>query len=543
MMNRPDWSPEAALARWFPDASFRDRQLDAVRRLQEGESALVLMPTGMGKSLIYQLPVLASEGVGIIISPLIALMQQQTQFLEGLGAKVLTLGGADARSAQASLRAFSWLNGPAFLFISPERLETDGYLEFLLRRYRNAITLVAIDEAHCISQWGHDFRPAYKAIPNFLDRAFGTGAWPQILCLTATLDESSRGEIISDFQLCPEDVICSENMLRTNLELSFRTYGSSDEKMLALEELLDNHRTEKIIVYPHLKWNKKHGTRALSDHFNALRHRCAAFDADLPIEQKDKIVLDFKAGDVDVVFATGAFGMGVDIPDVRGVIHFLLPESLEQYYQEVGRAGRDGDPAFGTLLYTAKNAEVRRDLIRRANRTSEQVLEFWNSVCIPGQAILKTISPWTEFQGKDDEHALFYALQRIGALTIVARGPGRLRSFEPSGPNGEVMLAKLNSATRIGNTTAAIRKLELDPVETMEKLFTLFHDKELKLVRSPDKTLLFEASKLHDDAVSKIVGDISKKVEKRLNDFEAFVSLVEAEADPGEALSQRFGSH
>lgn len=541
-MNRPDWSPEEALATWFPGASFRDRQLDAVRRLHAGHSALVLMPTGMGKSLIYQLPVLASNGVGLIISPLIALMQQQAQILEGLGATVLTLGGADAQSAQARLRAFSWFNGPTFLFISPERLETDGYLEFLLRRYRSAITLVAIDEAHCISQWGHDFRPAYKAIPNFLDRAFGPGAWPQILCLTATLDESSQAEIISDFRLSSEDRIRSENMLRTNLKLSFCTNDGSDEKMSALEELLDNHRAEKVIVYAHLKRNRRHGTRALSEHFQALGHRCAPFDADLPIEQKNQIVLDFKDGNVDVVFATGAFGMGVDIPDVRGVIHFLLPESLEQYYQEVGRAGRDGNPAFGILLYTAANARVRRDLIRSANRTSEQVREFWDSVCTSGRAPLRTISPWTEFQGKDDEHALFYALQRVGALTILARGPGGFQSFEPSGPNGAEILARLNSATRIGNTTAAIRKLKLDPAETMEKLFALYHDGELKLVRSPDKTLLFEARELLDEAVSKIVDDISEKVEKRLADFEAFVSLVEAGADPEETLSRRFGS-
>lgn len=541
-MSRPDWSPEAALAEWFPGASFRDRQLDAVNRLQAGHSALVLMPTGMGKSLIYQLPVLASEGVGVIISPLIALMQQQAQILEGLGATVLTLGGADAQSAQASLRAFSWFNGPAFLFISPERLETDGYLEFLLRRYRSAITLVAIDEAHCISQWGHDFRPAYKAIPNFLDRAFGPGAWPQILCLTATLDENSQAEIIPDFRLCPEDIIRSKNMLRTNLELSFRSYDGSDEKMSALEELLDNHRAEKIIVYAHLKRNRRHGTRVLSEHFRELGHRCAPFDADLPIERKDQTALDFEAGHVDIVFATGAFGMGVDIPDVRGVIHFLLPESLEQYYQEVGRAGRDGDPAFGILLYTAANARVRRDLIRGAKRTSEQVREFWDSVCTPGRATLQTISPWTEFQGKDDEHALFYALQRVGALTILARGPGRLHSFEPSGSNGAEMLAQLTSATRIGNTAAAIRRLKLDPAETIEKLFALYHNGELKLVQGPDKTLLFEAHELLDEAVSKIVDDISETIEKRLDDFKTFVSLVEAGADPGETLSRRFGS-
>lgn len=541
-MSRLDWSPEAALTRWFPGASFRDRQLDAVRRLQAGHSALVLMPTGIGKSLIYQLPVLASEGVGLVISPLVALMQQQAQILEQLGATVLTLGGADAQSAQARLRAFSWFNGPSFLFISPERLETDGYLEFLLRRHRSAITLVAIDEAHCISQWGHDFRPPYKAIPDFLDRAFGPGKWPQTLCLTATLDKNSQAEIISDFHLCSGDMIRSDNMLRTNLDLSFRTYDGSEEKMSALEELLDRHRSEKIIVYAHLKRNKRHGTRALSEHFRALGHRCEPFDADLPIEQKDKIALDFKAGKVDVVFATGAFGMGVDNPDVRGIIHFLLPESLEQYYQEVGRAGRDGDYAFGILLYTAANARVRRDLIRRANRTEEQIREFWDSVCTSGRATLKTISPWTEFQGKDDEYALFYALQRVRALTILARGPGRLQSFEPSGPSGAEMLAQLNSATRIGNTTAAIRKLELDPAETMEKLFALYHDGELKLVRSPDKTLLFEAGELLDEVVSKIVDDISEKVKKRLDDFENFVSLVEAGDDPEEALSRRFGS-
>ncbi len=542
-MSRPDWSPETALTKWFPNASFRDRQLDAVRRIQTSHSALVLMPTGMGKSLIYQLPVLASGRVGLIISPLVALMQQQAQILEELGATVLTLGGADAQSAQASLRGFSWFNGPAFLFISPERLDTDGYLEFLLRRNHSAITLVAIDEAHCISQWGHDFRPAYKAIPNFLDRAFGPGAWPQILCLTATLDQNSQAEIISDFRLSSEDIIRSENMLRTNLDLSFRTYDGSDEKMLALEELLDNQRAEKIIVYAHLKRNKRHGTRALSERFQALGHRCAAFDADLPIKEKDKIALDFKAGDVDVVFATGAFGMGVDIPDVRGVIHFLLPESLEQYYQEVGRAGRDGNTAFGILLYTAANARVRRDLIRGAIRTSEQVREFWNSVCRSGRATLQTISPWTEFQGKDDEHALFYALQRVGALTILARGPGRLQCFQSSGPRGAEMLDQLNSATRIGNTTAAIRKLDLDPAETMEKLFALYHDGELRLARSPDKTLLFEARDLLDETVSKIVDDISEKVEKRLAGFETFVSLVKEGADPAEMLSRRFGTY
>jgi ATP-dependent DNA helicase RecQ len=128
------------------------------------------------------------------------------------------------------------------------------------------------------------------------------------------------------------------------------------------------------------------------------------------MQEKDSTLLAFLDGGIRIVFATGAFGMGVDIPDIRGVVHFLLPESLEQYYQEVGRAGRDGGRAFGVLLYAAVNAKVRRDMIREACRTVDEVTKVWKEVCEVGRGSLRTISPWTEFQGKDDEHALFYAL-------------------------------------------------------------------------------------------------------------------------------------
>ena len=175
MRDKLELSPDQALGKWFPYVSgFRDRQRDALDRIWEGKSTLVLMPTGMGKSLIFQLPVFAFGGVGVIISPLIALMQQQTEILRKLGATGrYHSGGTDALTAQQALRKFRWAEGPSFLFVSPERIETDGYLEHLLRKHRRFVNLVAVDEAHCISQWGHDFRPPYKAIPGFLDRAFG----------------------------------------------------------------------------------------------------------------------------------------------------------------------------------------------------------------------------------------------------------------------------------------------------------------------------------------------------------------------------------
>ncbi|MGY4366675.1 ATP-dependent DNA helicase RecQ [Bradyrhizobium sp. LB1.3] len=463
-------SPNDALAKWFPsNRSFRDRQEEAISRIWDGKSSLVLMPTGTGKSLTYQLPILASGRIGVVISPLIALMQQQSKFLTQLGATVLSLGGSDAVEAQQALRDFPWSAGAGFIFISPERAETDGYLEYLFRKYRRYVSLVAIDEAHCISQWGHDFRPSYKAIPGFFDRTFGRDAWPVILCLTATLDELSQQEVLRDFRLSPNDIVRSPNMLRSNLDLSFQIVEDVSAKLKALESLLDSRRGEKIIVYAHLKQNKTSGTRALASRFLDLGHRCAPFDSDLPLAEREKTLIGFAEGSIDVVFATGAFGMGIDIPNIRGVVHFLLPESIEQYYQEVGRAGRDQKPAFGTLFYSEINAKVRRDLIRQAARSSEQVREVWTGVCDIGRGPLRTISPWTEFQNKDDEHALFYAFQRVGALTIVARGPGRLKCFKARLPDGAAFLHRLSLATVIGNTAAAIRKLNLSPAGTMEK--------------------------------------------------------------------------
>jgi ATP-dependent DNA helicase RecQ len=421
-------SPDQALATWFPRTKgFRDQQKDAIERVWGGKSSLVLMPTGMGKSLTYQLPVLASGRIGVVISPLIALMQQQSMILSELGAKVLSLGGSDAVEAQEALRRFPWSDGAGFIFVSPERAETDGYLEYLLRKHRHSISLIAIDEAHCISQWGHDFRPPYKAIPGFLDRAFGRDSWPTVLCLTATLDKRNQEEVLRDFRLTIADVVRSPNMLRDNLDLSFRVFEDVNAKLDALETLLEEHHGQKLIVYAHLKQNKTGGTRALAERFRRLGYRCAPFDADLPLTEKDNTLVGFANGEIDIVFATGAFGIGIDIPDIRGVVHFLVPESLEQYYQEVGRAGRDQKPAFGILLHTAVNAKVRRDLIGQTAKTADEVREVWTGICQAGRSSLRTISPWTEFQNKDDEHALFYAFQRVGALTVVARGPGRLR--------------------------------------------------------------------------------------------------------------------
>lgn len=533
-------SIDEALAVWFQEITdLRDRQREVIERILAGRSTLMLMATGGGKSLCFQLPVLMRQGVGIIISPLIALMQDQTQKLSKRGVQVLSLGGLDARDAQESLRQFDW-NSPGFIFTSPERAETDGYLEHLLRQNKSRVTLVAVDEAHCISQWGHDFRPPYKALPNFLDRAFGRGVWPPVLCLTATLDEKSRLEVLTDFRMAGTDVVASSQMLRSNLDLVFRCVADTDAKLVLLTDELNARRGEKLIVYAHLKQNKIAGTRALANRFAALGHRCAPYDADLVLDERERVLNGFGEGDIDVVFATGAFGMGVDIPDIRGVIHFLLPESLEQYYQEVGRAGRDGAPAFGLLLYAPKNAAVREDMINSARTTGDSVMETWSRLIEAGHGDVRSLSPNIEFQGRDDEYALVYAFQRAGALEIVARGPGRLASFEARGPAGAALLNRIASGTKIGNFAAAFRKLGLDPAEAYDELFRLYTRGEVRLVRSPDNVLQFRSRGLDAATADAIADQANEKIDKRLSDFRAFKDLVETVQDPAAALKARF---
>ncbi|HEX6006560.1 MAG TPA: RecQ family ATP-dependent DNA helicase [Burkholderiales bacterium] len=534
-------TPASALARWFPNTvTFRDRQEAALKRLWGARSTVVLMPTGTGKSLVYQLPVLASQQIGLVISPLIALMDQQARNLTDVGARTLTLSGVESRKAYEDLRRFDWSAGPAFLFVSPERIENDGYLEYLIHKHRARIVLTAVDEAHCISQWGHDFRPPYKTIPSFLDRAFGRAHWPTVVCLTGTLNKGALDEILSDFRLGSEDVVRSGTMVRSNLKLSVQAFADRDSKLAALDELLETHRGKKLIVYAHLKHNRITGTRALTDRYLAKRHRCAAFDADLGTTEKDSLLRDFEAGTIDVVFATGAFGMGINIPDIRGVIHYLLPESIEQYYQEVGRAGRDGQPAFGCLLYTSTNARVRRDQIKSNRRTKADVEEVWRAVCNESVNSLKTVSPWSEFKGREAEYAIFQNLVRLGAVEILARGPNRLTCLEARGANGAAMLNRLSSATRAGLTAAAMRKLGDDPVTTISRLFELYDEREVTLVQNPDKTLFFRARALSEEAVVALVESLDAKIDHRLAEFETLVSLIEGGHDLQAVLSERF---
>jgi len=329
-------APREVLRRVFGFPAFRGLQQEAIDHVLAGGDALVLMPTGGGKSMCYQVPALCRPGTALVVSPLIALMDDQVAALRQLGiaagALHSDLDGEELR------RVGTELDGGRLdlLYVSPERLLMSGTLERLRRR---EIALIAIDEAHCVSQWGHEFRPEYRALAGLAESFPGV---PR-LALTATADPRTRLDIVASLALHDAKLFVA-SFHRPNLHISCAAKASETAQLLAL---LGAHPDSAGIVYC--------GSRAKTERMTAsLRGRgidAVAYHAGLPSEEKRAALVRFRSGEPVVVVATIAFGMGIDRPDVRFVAHLDMPDSPEAYYQQIGRAGRDGDPADTLLLY------------------------------------------------------------------------------------------------------------------------------------------------------------------------------------------------
>ncbi len=348
------------LRQTFGFADFRPGQEQACRALSEGQDALVVMPTGSGKSLCYQLPALLLGGTALVVSPLIALMEDQVAKLKATGLRADRIhSGRTRESSRAAALAYRD-GGLQFLFIAPERLSVPGFPEFLAKRKP---CLIAVDEAHCISQWGHDFRPDYR----MLQRYFPLLRPSPIIALTATATPVVQNDIVTQLGL-HNPLRSIQGFRRKNIAVEIVEVPVSARSEAVLEILHEPTRRPAIVYVP---------TRAESDKLASdlgSHFRAEPYHAGLTSTRRQSVQERFLAGGVDVIVATIAFGMGIDKPDVRTVIHTALPGSTEAYYQEIGRAGRDGAPSRAILMHAYADRR-RHDFFFNRDYPEVDVLE------------------------------------------------------------------------------------------------------------------------------------------------------------------------
>lgn len=329
---------ESILKRYFGYDNFRPYQREIIENIMHGHSSLVLMPTGGGKSLCYQLPALMMEGTAIVISPLISLMRDQVRQLRSNGVQAVALNSSEDDLDMMTLQRECQDGYVKLIFLSPERLMSE--LPRFFRAIR--ISLIAVDEAHCISQWGHDFRPEYSQLGILREK------FPDvpIVALTATADKVTRFDILNQLNI-PDAKVFIGSFDRPNLSLDVRRGMDSYEKRMAILHFLASHQGEPGIIYCLSKKNAESVAAFLQTH----HVDAAVYHAGLSLLERNRAQEDFLNDKVQVVCATIAFGMGINKGNVRFVIHYNLPKSIENYYQEIGRAGRDGAPADTLLFY------------------------------------------------------------------------------------------------------------------------------------------------------------------------------------------------
>lgn len=343
----------------FGHEQFRPGQREAIEILLDSGRMLLVAPTGGGKSLTYQLPAALLPGTTLVISPLIALMHDQVASLQACGVPATflasTLDGEEVRRRMRDIAAGAY----KLVYVAPERLTLAGFRGLLSRVI---VPLVAVDEAHCIAEWGHDFRPEYMQIGQFI-RLLSNST--KVLACTATATPVVRDEILAKLQLGPETAQIVRGFARPNLRLRACEAGGPRERRSHIDALLreaigrpGRAQGSAIVYAPTRKISEDEAER-----LRKLGWKCQAYHAGLEPKLRDRVSKAFSAGVLEIVVATNAFGMGIDRGDVRAVIHWAPPGSIESYYQEVGRAGRDGEPAWGLMMYSAQDLPLRRRLL------------------------------------------------------------------------------------------------------------------------------------------------------------------------------------
>ncbi|MEZ4461007.1 MAG: ATP-dependent DNA helicase RecQ [bacterium] len=356
------------LLKYFGFSAFREGQQDIAQSVMDGLHALAVMPTGSGKSLCYQLPACLLDGITLVVSPLIALMKDQVDGAVARGIPAACINSSMSWHEQTATLQDMVEGRLKLVYVAPERFRNAAFMEAIAQ---TKVALLAVDEAHCISQWGHDFRPDYLEIGEFR-RQLGS---PVTLALTATATPEVQADILAQLDIKDARVIVS-GFERPNLFFEVRHVGSEEEKFGHLDAVLQHFSGQSVVIY----CATRKQVELVRARMENAGHLVSTYHGGLGDARRHEVQEAFMAGDVPVLVATNAFGMGVDKSDVRAIVHFNVPGSVEAYYQEAGRAGRDGDPAHCLLLFHANDRSVHEFFIDLSYPTPDVVMAVWTEL-------------------------------------------------------------------------------------------------------------------------------------------------------------------
>lgn len=506
-----------SLARKF---SLTDIQRISIEHVLDIDNTLCIIPTGGGKSLVYWLSGIMLGGITLVISPLIALIDEQCDKLREQGYEVMAMHGGNSSKEQAELLV-RFANGeysPNFIFTGPERIAVDGFFEYCLKKRSTDFSLIAIDEVHCVSQWGLNFRPFYRRIPEFIESVF-TRSKPHVLALTATLNPKEVEDICSSFMINKNSIIKDSNLMRAEINLHILDFVNEDSKEEKLWDLLSIHSGEKTLVYVYRKSSER-GDARFSEKAIARGFKATYFDGDMTGAKRRDIIAKYKAGEYDVIFATNAFGMGIDISDIRVIIHFMIPESVEQYYQEIGRAARDGKSANAYLLFSVKNIDVKRRYFIDASLPSENQLNSeFKKLGSPG---------YHTFPYFDDENLqrCFVDYLDQGLIAIRAKGFATLKNIKTSRKD----IHDLCEATKTQNIIETMKKTGKSVDEIVNLVYGGLVNGSITLAKVLDKRFIIEvmASEISDNNMNAMLENVRQKRKYKHELLDYLVFLIDS---------------